>query len=190
MLVRQTSETWVAAPQGRSSRVPVGADALWLSVARRLPRPARPLGLRSRTRPVSMQSILAWDHLAPMGRDQYVVVVYPGYLFPFGYRCALVKVTERKMKSTPPTRSPVSTSGCSSCPASAPQDVRRAATAVHPGHRAPLVTPPIDSRLPRDPRPSVTSAAAVLAARSAAATSCGPSTTSDHDGRSRQPARR
>lgn len=43
-------------------------------------------------------SILSWDHVAPMGRDQFVRVVYPGYLFPFGHRCALVKVTERKIK--------------------------------------------------------------------------------------------
>jgi hypothetical protein len=42
-------------------------------------------------------SVLAWDHVAPIGRDQYVRVVYPGYLFPFGHVCALVKVTERKV---------------------------------------------------------------------------------------------
>lgn len=47
-------------------------------------------------------SILSWDHLAAMGRDQFVRVVYPGYLFPFGHRCAIVKVTERKIKEQPP----------------------------------------------------------------------------------------
>ena len=31
-----------------------------------------------------------------MARDQYVRVVYAGYLFPFGHRASLVKVTERK----------------------------------------------------------------------------------------------
>jgi hypothetical protein len=31
-----------------------------------------------------------------MGRDHYVRVVYAGYLFPFGHRASLVKVTERK----------------------------------------------------------------------------------------------
>ncbi|HVF58332.1 MAG TPA: hypothetical protein VNJ70_00740 [Thermoanaerobaculia bacterium] len=45
-------------------------------------------------------SIISWDHEAPMGRDQFVRVVYPGYFFPFGHRCALVKVTERKIKET------------------------------------------------------------------------------------------
>jgi hypothetical protein len=45
----------------------------------------------------ALPSVLAWDHLAPLGRDQYVRVVYPGYLFPFGHACALVKLTERKV---------------------------------------------------------------------------------------------
>ncbi len=50
-----------------------------------------------------MSSILLWDHVAPLGRDQYVRVVYPGYLFPFGHTCTLVKLTERKMKSAAPS---------------------------------------------------------------------------------------
>jgi hypothetical protein len=33
---------------------------------------------------------------AAMARDQYVRVVYAGYLFPFGHRASLVKITERK----------------------------------------------------------------------------------------------
>jgi hypothetical protein len=37
-----------------------------------------------------------WRHIATMGRDQYVRVVYVGYLFPFGHRASLIKVTERK----------------------------------------------------------------------------------------------
>ena len=37
-----------------------------------------------------------WRHVATMGRDHYVRVVYAGYLFPFGHRASLVKVTERK----------------------------------------------------------------------------------------------
>jgi hypothetical protein len=37
-----------------------------------------------------------WDHLATQGRDQYVKVVYDGYLYPFGHAASLVKVTERK----------------------------------------------------------------------------------------------
>jgi len=41
-------------------------------------------------------SVEAWRHEAVMGRDQYVQVVYKGYLFPFGHRASLIKVTERK----------------------------------------------------------------------------------------------
>jgi hypothetical protein len=37
-----------------------------------------------------------WSHLATQGRDHYVRVVYEGYLYPFGHRASLVKVTERK----------------------------------------------------------------------------------------------
>lgn len=46
-----------------------------------------------------LSGILSWDHVAPMGRDQFVRVVYPGLLYPFGHRAALVKVTERKILS-------------------------------------------------------------------------------------------
>jgi hypothetical protein len=37
-----------------------------------------------------------WRHVATMARDHYVRVLYAGYLFPFGHRAVLVKVTERK----------------------------------------------------------------------------------------------
>lgn len=37
-----------------------------------------------------------WRHRGTMGRDHYVRVVYAGYLFPFGHRASVVKVTERK----------------------------------------------------------------------------------------------
>jgi hypothetical protein len=38
-----------------------------------------------------------WRHIATLGRDQLVRVVYKGYLLPFGHRASLVKVTERKI---------------------------------------------------------------------------------------------
>lgn len=41
-------------------------------------------------------SVEEWVHRATMGRDHYVRVVYRGFLFPFGHRVALVKVSERK----------------------------------------------------------------------------------------------
>ena len=36
-----------------------------------------------------------WRHVATGGRDQYVKVVYRGYLFPLGHRAVIVKVVER-----------------------------------------------------------------------------------------------
>jgi hypothetical protein len=44
-------------------------------------------------------SLEEWRHQATMARDNYVRVVYAGYLFPFGNRASLVKVTERKLQS-------------------------------------------------------------------------------------------
>jgi hypothetical protein len=40
-----------------------------------------------------------WRHLATLGRDHYVQVMYEGYLCPFGHPASLVKVTERKFQS-------------------------------------------------------------------------------------------
>lgn len=50
-------------------------------------------------------NISEWEHLATLGRDHYVKIVEKGYLFPFGHRAAIVKVTERKFHQ--PTRSAV-----------------------------------------------------------------------------------
>jgi hypothetical protein len=41
-------------------------------------------------------SVEEWVHRASMARDHYVKVVYRGFLFPFGHRVSLVKVSERK----------------------------------------------------------------------------------------------
>ncbi|MFF4010646.1 hypothetical protein [Streptomyces sp. NPDC001717] len=105
MIVRQSAETWLLrnAATGASAVVgpqPVAADTLWLSGL------GAWLDLHGEwdVRPYSaagVEAILAWDHEAPLGRDQYVRVVYPGYLYPFGHQAALVKVTERRMKSGP-----------------------------------------------------------------------------------------
>lgn len=46
-------------------------------------------------------SVEEWAHRASMARDHYVRVVYKGFLFPFGHRVSLVKVTERKFHSPP-----------------------------------------------------------------------------------------
>ncbi|HVN54466.1 MAG TPA: hypothetical protein VMT46_09055 [Anaerolineaceae bacterium] len=39
-----------------------------------------------------------WTHIATLGRDHFVRIVYEGHLFPFGHRAALVKITERKIR--------------------------------------------------------------------------------------------
>lgn len=41
-------------------------------------------------------SVEEWVHRAAMARDHYVKMVYRGFLFPFGHRVSLVKVSERK----------------------------------------------------------------------------------------------
>ena len=43
--------------------------------------------------------LIGWDHVATQGRDHYVRVIYEGYLFPFGHRASLVKVTERRVSA-------------------------------------------------------------------------------------------
>ncbi len=91
VLVRQSADPRIAAPQ------PVDADRLYLSAlgawlelhGRWTIKPYAQAGL---------PSIEAWDHEATSGRDQYVRVVEPYYLFPFGHRASLVTITERKIK--------------------------------------------------------------------------------------------
>jgi hypothetical protein len=49
-------------------------------------------------------SVEEWRHRATLGRDHYVRVVYAGWVFPFGLRCSLVKVTERRFHAMPSGR--------------------------------------------------------------------------------------
>jgi hypothetical protein len=46
-------------------------------------------------------SLLQWNHIGAMGRDSYARVVRKGYLFPFGFKAALVTVTERRFERPP-----------------------------------------------------------------------------------------
>lgn len=46
----------------------------------------------------------AWTHRAAIGRDYFVRVEYSGFLFPFGHRATLVKLTERKFQWRDPTK--------------------------------------------------------------------------------------
>jgi hypothetical protein len=103
MLVRQTAET-VPGETRAIEPIPLAATALWLSSL------GAWLKLHGSwdTKPYSnapdhFPSILFMNYAAPLGRDQYVEVAYPGYLFPFGHSATLVKVTERKMKEAEPS---------------------------------------------------------------------------------------
>lgn len=92
ILVRQTADPTVIAPRPVDARrLHLSALGAWLDLHAEWN--AKEIEAYAKDAP----SILAWDHVAPEGRDQYVRVVYPGYLFPFGHACALVKVTERKV---------------------------------------------------------------------------------------------
>lgn len=42
-----------------------------------------------------------WEHRATLGRDHFVKVVKKGFLYPYGHRASVVKVTERKFKFIP-----------------------------------------------------------------------------------------
>ena len=44
-------------------------------------------------------NILSWIHRGRLGRDNYVRLVYSGYLYPFGNSVSLVKITERRIDS-------------------------------------------------------------------------------------------
>lgn len=41
-------------------------------------------------------SVEEWRHKATLGRDHYVRVVYTGFLFPFGHRSSVIKISERQ----------------------------------------------------------------------------------------------
>jgi hypothetical protein len=105
MLVRQSAETWLGSTGTPIAPQPVDAPGLFLSSL------GAWLDLHGEwdTLPYTaganpMSAILSWDHIAPLGRDQYVRVTYPGYLYPFGHRTTLVKLTERKMKDASPSQ--------------------------------------------------------------------------------------
>lgn len=53
-------------------------------------------GLRTVELPTQALDLAEWVHQAAQGRDQYVRIVYDGFLYPFGHRASLIKVTERK----------------------------------------------------------------------------------------------
>ena len=57
--------------------------------------------------PNDFLAVEQWRHQLQLARDQYVRVVYKGYLLPFGHRASLVKVTERVFRQVTQPGSPV-----------------------------------------------------------------------------------
>lgn len=43
--------------------------------------------------------VLHWTHRATMGRDHFVRVVLDGFLYPYGHKASLIKITERKFQA-------------------------------------------------------------------------------------------
>lgn len=48
--------------------------------------------------PASKYKLQEWRHIATQGRDQFVKLVYRGYLFPFGHRALQILITERRFE--------------------------------------------------------------------------------------------
>ena len=71
----------------------------WLTSRGQWPDPPfYPITPPPRQGPAEQQlDLVEWYHVATLGRDHYVRLVYEGYLFPFGHAASLVKVTERKV---------------------------------------------------------------------------------------------
>jgi hypothetical protein len=80
---------WLSS-RGHWDKLPSYELAAAVAKAGRLPLP------RAVAPAVESLELSEWVHLATLGRDHYVKIVYEGYLYPFGHRASLVKVTERK----------------------------------------------------------------------------------------------
>jgi hypothetical protein len=97
-LVHLTSNYYLSSLKGSYKPEPVDADQFalstlgaWLKV-----RGDWPVLDEIETPAENLLTVEEWIHQAAMARDQYVRVVYAGFLFPFGHRASLVKITERK----------------------------------------------------------------------------------------------
>lgn len=94
MLVDETSNFHLRRSRARWTPPAVDVDRLMLTTLGGWLRS----DLDAPTLPDGDFSITEWKHRATMGRDHEVKVVYAGFLFPFGHRASLVKVTERKLQ--------------------------------------------------------------------------------------------
>jgi hypothetical protein len=94
----------VPASTDRGAVVPrVAARAPPTSIEATVPVVGKPILPFERT---ATLDLVAWRHVATQGRDHYVRIVYDGYLYPFGHKASLIKVTERSVKSSSPPGEP------------------------------------------------------------------------------------
>lgn len=97
-LVHLTSNYYLNSSRGSYRPEPVDADQFYLSTlgAWMKVHGDWPVLDEIKVPPKGTLTVEEWIHQAAMARDQYVRVVYAGFLFPFGHRASLVKITERK----------------------------------------------------------------------------------------------
>jgi hypothetical protein len=97
-LVHLTSNYYLSSLKGSYTPEPVEADQFILSTLGAWFKVSGgwPVVDEIETPAENLLTVEQWIHHASMARDQYVRVVYAGFLFPFGHRASLVKITERK----------------------------------------------------------------------------------------------
>ncbi|QXQ07825.1 hypothetical protein KX816_07470 [Sphingosinicellaceae bacterium] len=97
-IVKQTSGSddapTVTPPPVRARRLALSALGAWLDLHVQFPTADR--------YPQGFGPMTSWDQISPMGRDQYVRIVDPGYLYPLGHAAYLVRIMWRKVVDTPP----------------------------------------------------------------------------------------
>ncbi|EGF89631.1 hypothetical protein ABI_40540 [Asticcacaulis biprosthecium C19] len=101
--------TWPLDPRDRRDLVALMSAPTALNGTPRTPLPATARHLRLTALGGSMDAeglwsdnlaldsdLVAWKHITSIGRDQFVRVIYDGFLYPFGHAASLIKVSERK----------------------------------------------------------------------------------------------
>lgn len=90
--VRQTADPTVSTlpPEPvRVRRLALSSLGAWLDLHVQFPDPKKYLG--------QFGPLASWDQVSPMGRDQFVRVVTPGYLYPLGHAAYFVEIMFRKV---------------------------------------------------------------------------------------------
>lgn len=97
-IVKQTSGSEdapkVTPPPVHARRLALSALGAWLDLHVQFPSADR--------YPDGFGPMTSWDQVSPMGRDQFVRIVDPGYLYPLGHAAYLVRIMWRKVVGSPP----------------------------------------------------------------------------------------